>query len=59
MCGRYQRRADKQRIAEAFALGNIEGLAMDLDLAPNYNVAPGTMQPSSSLTRTLAPALCA
>ena len=45
MCGRYQRRADKQRIAEAFALGNIEGLAMDLDLAPNYNVAPGTMQP--------------
>lgn len=45
MCGRYQRRADKQRIAEAFALGNVEGLAMDLDLTPNYNVAPGTMQP--------------
>ncbi|HEU4981259.1 MAG TPA: SOS response-associated peptidase [Acidobacteriaceae bacterium] len=45
MCGRYQRRADKQRIAEAFALGSVEGLAMDLDLAPNYNVAPGTMQP--------------
>lgn len=45
MCGRYQRRSGKQRIAEAFALGNVEGLAMDLDLAPNYNVAPGTMQP--------------
>lgn len=34
MCGRYQRRSDKQRIAEA-----------DIDLAPNYNVAPQTMQP--------------
>lgn len=45
MCGRYQRRADKQRIAEAFALGDIDGLALELDLSPNYNVAPGTMQP--------------
>jgi len=43
MCGRYQRRSDKQRIAEAFALGNSDGLA--LDLAPDYNVAPQTMQP--------------
>src|SRR5215469_6671014 len=43
MCGRYQRRSDKQRIAEAFALGNVDGLA--LELAPDYNVAPQTMQP--------------
>ncbi|MGH9587866.1 MAG: SOS response-associated peptidase [Acidobacteriaceae bacterium] len=45
MCGRYQRRSDKQRIAEAFALGNLDGLALELDLAPNYNVSPQTMQP--------------
>jgi putative SOS response-associated peptidase YedK len=45
MCGRYQRRSDKQRIAEAFALGNLDGLALELDLSPNYNVAPQTMQP--------------
>ena len=47
MCGRYQRRSDKQRIAEAFALGDAHGLARasDVDLAPNYNVAPQTMQP--------------
>jgi putative SOS response-associated peptidase YedK len=43
MCGRYQRRSDKQHIAEAFALGNVDGLA--LELAPDYNVAPTTMQP--------------
>jgi putative SOS response-associated peptidase YedK len=44
MCGRYQRRSDKQRITEAFALGSVDGLALELD-APNYNVAPQTMQP--------------
>ena len=33
----------KQRIAEAFQLGNVEGLA--LELTPDYNVAPQTMQP--------------
>jgi putative SOS response-associated peptidase YedK len=43
MCGRYQRRSDKQRIAEAFALGHVDGLT--LELAPDYNVAPQTMQP--------------
>jgi len=43
MCGRYQRRSDKQRIAEAFALGHVEGLA--IELAPDYNVAPQTIQP--------------
>jgi len=31
MCGRYQRRSDKQRIAEAFALGNVDGLALVTD----------------------------
>lgn len=47
MCGRYQRRSDKQRIAEAFAIGNTNSLALetDLGLAPNYNIAPQTMQP--------------
>src|SRR5215469_7704960 len=44
MCGRYQRRSDKQRIAEAFALGNDDGLSSEL--APDYNVAPHTMQPA-------------
>ena len=43
MCGRYQRRADKQRVAEAFQLGNIDGLA--IDVPPDYNAAPGSMQP--------------
>jgi putative SOS response-associated peptidase YedK len=51
MCGRYQRRSDKQRIAEAFQLGTLDDLDLSLDpdvelgLAPNYNAAPGTMQP--------------
>lgn len=47
MCGRYQRRSDKQRITEAFAIEGAPGLALvsDLDLIPNYNVAPQTMQP--------------
>jgi putative SOS response-associated peptidase YedK len=43
MCGRYQRRSDKQKIAEAFAVGNVDGLA--LELSPDYDVAPQTMQP--------------
>jgi putative SOS response-associated peptidase YedK len=42
MCGRYQRRGDKQRIAEAFRLGRVpEGF----ELPPDYNVAPQTFQP--------------
>jgi putative SOS response-associated peptidase YedK len=58
MCGRYQRRSDKQRIAEAFQLGSLNDLDLsvagvdrdvdsevELALAPNYNAAPGTMQP--------------
>lgn len=43
MCGRYQRQSDKQKIAEAFQLGNIDGLA--LEFAPDYNAAPHSMQP--------------
>jgi putative SOS response-associated peptidase YedK len=43
MCGRYLRRSDKQRIAEAFELA--KGLT-DLVLPPwDYNVAPTTFQP--------------
>jgi len=38
-----KRRSDKQKIAEAFALGNVDGLA--LDLTPDYNLALQTMQP--------------
>jgi hypothetical protein len=48
MCGRYQRKADEQRIAEAFSVGNIDGLYLDLELAPNYNVAPQTCNRSTA-----------
>ena len=42
MCGRYYRRSDKQRIAEAFRLGKLpDGFV----LAPDYNVAPTSFQP--------------
>jgi putative SOS response-associated peptidase YedK len=43
MCGRYVRRLDKQKLAEAFHLGK---LPPDFVLAPDYNVAPKT--PSTS-----------
>jgi len=42
MCGRYQRRSDKQRLVEAFHLGNVDGLA--LDFPPDYNAAPQSTQ---------------
>jgi putative SOS response-associated peptidase YedK len=58
MCGRYSRRWDKQRIAEAFQAGNIDGLVYEdandsserleensFAAAPSYNVAPQTIQP--------------
>ncbi len=44
MCGRYLRRSDKQRIAEAFRVGE---LPEDFPLPPDYNVAPTTFQPVS------------
>lgn len=43
MCGRYQRRSDKQRLAAAFQLGDVDGLAVGL--TPDHNAAPGSMQP--------------
>lgn len=42
MCGRYRRRSDKQRIAEAFQIG--AGLE-DIHLEPDEDVAPGSIQP--------------
>jgi len=42
MCGRYYRRSDKQRIADAFKLGKLPD---DFALPPDYNVAPTTFQP--------------
>jgi putative SOS response-associated peptidase YedK len=41
MCGRYYRRSDQQKIAEAFKLGQLpDGFV----LSPDYNVAPTTFQ---------------
>lgn len=42
MCGRYRRRSDKQRIAEAFEIG--AGLE-EIFLEPDDDVAPGSIQP--------------
>jgi putative SOS response-associated peptidase YedK len=43
MCGRYYRRSDKQRIAEAFHAGNDNS---SLAMPPaDYNIAPSTFQP--------------
>ena len=43
MCGRYYRRSDKQRIAEAYRLGEIP---FDLVLPDwDFNIAPTTFQP--------------
>jgi putative SOS response-associated peptidase YedK len=44
MCGRYGRRADKQRIAEWFHTHNTD-VFDDSYLSPSYNVAPQTFQP--------------
>ena len=42
MCGRYYRKADKQKIAEAFHVAQVD----DFALPPwDYNVAPTTQQP--------------
>jgi putative SOS response-associated peptidase YedK len=42
MCGRYRRKSDKQRIADAFAVS--AGLE-EFDLAPEDDIAPGSIQP--------------
>lgn len=44
MCGRYGRRADKQRIAEWFHARNTN-VFDESTFAPSYNVAPQSMQP--------------
>jgi len=44
MCGRYGRRADKQRIAEWMQTHNTD-VFDDPFLAPSYNVAPQSLQP--------------
>lgn len=46
MCGRYRRKSDKQRIADAF--GVTEGVE-NLDLGPEEDIAPGSMQPVVSI----------
>ena len=47
MCGRYYRRSDKQRIAEAFRTG----VPPSFEILPSYNVAPQTFQPVVRLSR--------
>ena len=42
MCGRYGRRSDKQRIAEAF---QVRTSLDEIDFMPNDDITPGTMQP--------------
>ena len=49
MCGRYGRRADKQRIAEAMQAGYVN--VFEEDIVPSYNVAPQTFQPVVRLNR--------
>lgn len=46
MCGRYRRKSDNQRIADAF--GVTEGME-DLDLGPEEDIAPGSVQPVISI----------
>ncbi len=50
MCGRYGRRADKQRIAEWMQIHNTD-VFDDSYLAPSYNVAPQSFQPVVRLNR--------
>ena len=42
MCGRYRRRSDKQRIAEAFA---VHDCLDELQHEPEEDIAPGSIQP--------------
>jgi putative SOS response-associated peptidase YedK len=44
MCGRYGRRADKQRIAEWFRTHNSD-VFHESELGPTYNAAPQSLQP--------------
>lgn len=48
MCGRYRRRSDKQRIAEAFSIRvGLDELYID----PEDDIAPGSMQPVVSINQ--------
>lgn len=47
MCGRYRRKSDKQRMADAFEVS--AGLD-EIDLAPEDDIAPGSVQPVVSIT---------
>lgn len=47
MCGRYYRRSDKQKIAEAFRTG----VPTSFEILPSYNVAPQTFQPVVAFNR--------
>jgi putative SOS response-associated peptidase YedK len=47
MCGRYYRRSDKQKIAEAFRTG----VPTTFEILPSYNVAPQTFQPVVCINR--------
>ena len=57
MCGRYGRRADKQRIAECFHTHNTDVFNDEYyeinstRLAPSYNIAPESIQPVVRLDR--------
>lgn len=46
MCGRYRRKSDKLRIADAFGVTN--GME-DLDRDPEEDIAPGSVQPVISV----------
>lgn len=50
MCGRYQNRAEKQAIAEAFRVG----IPATLEILPSYNIAPQSEQPIVRLSRDSA-----
>lgn len=50
MCGRYQNRAQKQAIAEAFRVG----IPSTLEILPSYNVAPQSEQAIIRLSRDSA-----
>jgi len=50
MCGRYQNRAQKQRITEAFRVG----IPSTFEIPPSYNIAPQSSQPIVRLNRDTA-----
>ncbi|MGC2224143.1 MAG: SOS response-associated peptidase [Methylocella sp.] len=48
MCGRYRRKSDKQRIADAF---EVDAVLEELDLCPEDDIAPGSIQPVVSINQ--------